>query len=89
MPDHFRADQKLKHVVECIVQMPLNRLGASTTSLGSLFQGLTTLSVKKCFLVSRVILPWHSFQPLPHVPSLGTGEKSSAPPSPLPLLRKL
>lgn len=42
----FRADQKLKHVIKDIVQMLFNtdRLGLSTTSLGSLFQGLTPLS---------------------------------------------
>ncbi|KAK4816063.1 hypothetical protein QYF61_011071 [Mycteria americana] len=48
----------LRALSKCLLNT--DRLGASTTSLGSLFQGLTTLS-----------------------------EKSSAPPSPPPLLRKL
>ena len=96
-PDQFRADQKLKHVKRCIFQMPLDtwtllaadRPGASTTSLGSLFQCLTTLSVKKCFLMSSVNLLWHSFEPFPCGLSLDTRKKNSAPPSPRPLLRML
>ena len=39
--------------------------GDSTTSLGSLFQCLTTLSVKKCFLISNLNLPWHNLRPFP------------------------
>jgi len=54
-------------------------LGASTTSLGSLFQCLTTLSVKKCLLMSSLNLPCNSFEPFPHVLSLDTREKRSAP----------
>ncbi|KAK4826821.1 hypothetical protein QYF61_011629 [Mycteria americana] len=65
------------------------RLGASTASLGSLFQGLTTVSVKKCFPMSSLNLPWCSFEPFPRVLSPDPREKSSAPPSPRPLLRKL
>ena len=34
------------------------RDGDSTTSLGSLFQCLTTLLEKKCFLISSLKLPW-------------------------------
>ncbi|XP_052650883.1 uncharacterized protein LOC128145174 [Harpia harpyja] len=64
-------------------------LGASTTSPGNLFQCLTTLSVKKCFLMSSLNLPWRSFEPFPRILSLDPREKSSAPPSPRPLLRKL
>jgi len=43
LPDQFRADQKLKRVIKGIVQMPLNtdRLGASTSALGSPFQCLS------------------------------------------------
>jgi len=42
-----------------------SRDGYSTTSLGSLFQCLTTLSVKKCFLISNLNLPWHNLRPFP------------------------
>ncbi|KAK4829643.1 hypothetical protein QYF61_005936 [Mycteria americana] len=66
-----------------------DRLGASTTSPGSLFQGLTTLSVKKCFLMSSLNLPWCSFEPFPDILSLDLREKSSASPFPRPFLRKL
>lgn len=41
------------------------RDGDSTTPLGSLFQSLTTLSVKKFFLTSNLNLPWHSLKPFP------------------------
>jgi len=44
-----------------------SRDGDSTTSLGSLFQCLTTLSVKKFFLISNLNLPWHSLRPYVHV----------------------
>lgn len=37
------------------------RLGAMTTSLGSLFWCLATLSVKNFFLISNLTLPWCSF----------------------------
>jgi len=35
----------------------------STTSLGSLFQYLTTLSEKKKFLISNLYLPWQKLRP--------------------------
>ena len=35
----------------------------STTSLGSLFQWLTTLSLKKFFWISNLILPWCNLRP--------------------------
>ncbi|KAK4828859.1 hypothetical protein QYF61_000987 [Mycteria americana] len=43
---------------------PLNtsRDGDSTTSLGSLFQCLITLSVKKNFLISSLNLPWRNLR---------------------------
>lgn len=65
-----------------------DRLGAATTSLGSLGQCKTTLSVKNAPLMSRLNLPWHSFQPFPCDLSLNTREKGSAPSSPL-LLKRL
>ncbi|KAK4826673.1 LOW QUALITY PROTEIN: hypothetical protein QYF61_010682 [Mycteria americana] len=37
----------------------------STTSLGSLFQCLIILSIKKFFLISNLNLPWHNLRPLP------------------------
>ena len=51
-----------------------SRDGNSTTSLSSLFQCLTTLSVKKFFLISNLNLPWHNLRPLPLVLSLGLQE---------------
>jgi len=49
LSDHFRADQKLKHVVKALSECLLNTdsLGASTASLGSLFRCLTTLFAKE------------------------------------------
>ena len=46
------------------------RDGDPTTSLGSPFQCLTTLSVKKSSLISNLNLPWHNLRPLPLVLSL-------------------
>ena len=43
------------------------RDGDSTTSVGSPFQCLTTLAVKKCFLISNLNLPWHNLRPFPLV----------------------
>ncbi|KAK4828289.1 hypothetical protein QYF61_024954 [Mycteria americana] len=62
---------------------PLNtsRDGDSTTSLGSLFQCLTTLLVKKFFLISNLNFPWCNLRPFPLVLSLVTWEN--------PLQRKL
>ena len=58
-----------------------SRDGDSTTSLGSLFQCLTTLSVKKCFLTSNLNLPWRNLRPFPLVLSPVTSEKRPTPPS--------
>lgn len=41
--------------------------GALTTSLGKLFQCLSTLLVKKCFLMSTQNVQGHSFEPVPQV----------------------
>ena len=51
----------------------------STTSLGSLFQHLTTLVEKKFFLISKLKLPWHSLRPFNQVLSLVVQEKRSTP----------
>jgi len=55
----FKANQKLKHVSEGIVQMSLKagRHGWWATSLGSLFQCFNTLTVKKCFLIPSLNTP--------------------------------
>ena len=46
-----------------------SREGDCATSLGSPFQCLTTLSEKKCFLISNLNLPWHSLRPFPLITS--------------------
>jgi len=58
-----------------------SRDGDSTTSLGSLFQCLTTLSVNKLFLISSLTLPGRNLTVLPLVPSLVTWEKRPPPAS--------
>ncbi|KAK4821803.1 hypothetical protein QYF61_003832 [Mycteria americana] len=55
--------------------------GDSTTSLGSLFQCLTTLLVKKFFLISNLNLPWRNLRPFSLVLSLVTWEKRPTPTS--------
>jgi len=72
-------------LLRALSKCPLNadRLGASTTSPGSLCQCLATLSVKKRCLMSSLNLPRCSFEPFPRIPSLDPREKSSPPPSPL------
>ncbi|KAK4823949.1 hypothetical protein QYF61_008335 [Mycteria americana] len=63
---------------------PLNtsRDGDSTTSLGSLFQCLITLSVKKNFLISSLNLPWRNLRPFPLVLSLVGVESDKVSPQP-------
>ena len=51
-----------------------SRDGDSTTSLGSLSNDLTTLSVKKFFLISNLNLPWCNLRPFPLVLLLVTWE---------------
>ena len=58
-----------------------SRDGDSTTSLGSLFQCLTTLSVKKFFLIYSLNLPWRNLRLLPLVLLLVTREKRPTPAS--------
>ena len=50
-----------------------SRDGDSTTSLGSLFQCWTTLSVKKFFLISSLNLPWCNLRPFALVLSQASG----------------
>ena len=52
-----------------------SRDGNSTTSLGTLFQCLTTLSVKTFFLISNLNLPWFNLRPFPLILSPVTSEK--------------
>jgi len=66
-----------------------SRDGDPTTSLGSLFQCLTTLSVKTFFLISNLNLPRRSLRPLPLVLSLVTWERRPAPASRRPPFRLL
>lgn len=90
--DHFKADQKWKEKLLRVLSNHLSntgKLGASTSSPGRLLQCLTSLSVKKCILMSSLKVPWNRFEPPQHIPSLGTREKSPTPPSLLPLLRNL
>jgi len=56
-----------------------SRDGDSTTSLGSLFQCLTTLSVKKFFLISNLSLPWWNLRPFPLILSPITSENGPIP----------
>ena len=58
------------------------RDGASPTSLGSLCQGFTTLSVKHFFLTSSLKLPSFSLKPSPPVLSLQALLKTPSPPFP-------
>uniref|UniRef100_A0A8C6ZQQ9 Uncharacterized protein n=1 Tax=Nothoprocta perdicaria TaxID=30464 RepID=A0A8C6ZQQ9_NOTPE len=58
-----------------------SRVGDSTTSLGSLFQGSGTLTVEKFFLTWRRNFLCFSLWPLPLVLSLATSENSLSPSS--------
>ncbi|KAK4822563.1 hypothetical protein QYF61_016132 [Mycteria americana] len=58
------------------------RDGDSTTSLGSLVQCLTTLSVKKFSLISNLNLPWRNLKPFPLVLSLAVVESDKVSPQP-------
>jgi len=82
LPDRFKADQKLKNVTKGV------SLGIDDVS-GKPVHCLMIFLVKKCFLMSSLILSWSSFEPFPCVLLLGPREKTSACPSPFPLLRKL
>ena len=60
-------------------QGPAYRNGASTRSLGNLFQCLTILTVKYFFLIFNQNLPSLSMKQFPLVLSLQTSLKSSSP----------
>ena len=74
----------LRALSKCLLNT--DRLGGSTTSLGSLFQGLTTLLVKKVLPNIKSKPPLVQFWTIPTCPI--TGYQTSAPPSPRLLLRK-
>ena len=67
-------DQAAQH----LIQRGLNtsKEGASTASLGSLFQHLITLIVKNFILTSKLILPSFNLKPFPLVLPLPTLLKS-------------
>uniref|UniRef100_A0A8B9M5I0 Disco interacting protein 2 homolog C n=1 Tax=Accipiter nisus TaxID=211598 RepID=A0A8B9M5I0_9AVES len=65
------------------------RDGDSTTSLGSLFQYLTTLLVKKFFLISNLNLPWCNLRTFLPVLLLVAWEKVLTPTSLQPPFRQL
>lgn len=53
--------------------------GDSTSSLGSVFQCLTSLSMNNFFLISSLNLPWHNLRPFSLVLSLVICEKRLTP----------
>ncbi|KAK4830944.1 hypothetical protein QYF61_014403 [Mycteria americana] len=57
-----------------------HRDGDSTTSLGSLFQCFTTLSLKKLFLILNLNLPWCNLRPFLLVLLLVSGRRDRHPP---------
>ena len=64
-----------------------SRDGDSTTSLGSLLQCLTTLSVYKFFVISNLNLPWRNLRPYQSpAPLQSCLAQQRAPQSQLPLL---
>lgn len=64
--------------------MNTNRHEAPTTLLRSLFQHLTTLTVKRFSLMCSLNLPWHSCVLLLHMLPSVMRKKRPAPPCPLP-----
>lgn len=81
---------KVKACNLIIIQILFNTgcLGVFYTSLRNLLQGLTTILVKKCFLMSSLSLHWHTLNSI-HTSATGYWGKSSAPPFPFCLLKKL
>lgn len=66
-----------------------DRLGSSIIPLRISLQCLTTLPVRKCFLITSLYFSGCSFEPSPCTLPPDTRGKRSAPPSPPLLLRKL
>jgi len=65
LSDHFRADQKLKHVIKGIVLIPLKHSQAWGINHlpGKPVPGFEHPSVKKRFQLPSLNLPWHCFEP--------------------------
>lgn len=59
LPDHLRANQKLLRPLSKWLSNT-DRHGAATTSLGNLFQCLTTVTVNKFSLLFSLNFPWYS-----------------------------
>ena len=80
-PCHGQGHLPLDQAAESPVQPGLEhfREGASAASLGNLFQGLTTFTVKNFFLTSNLNLPSFGLKPLPLVLSLHALVKSPSP----------
>ncbi|KAK4807110.1 hypothetical protein QYF61_018451 [Mycteria americana] len=74
---HLQLDQVAQSPDK--LTLTVSRDGASTTSLGNLFQCFTTLIVKNFFLISSLNLPSFSLKPLPLVLSQQALVKSLAP----------
>ena len=83
-PDANGLPKSERMLSRALSECPSNsgRLGAPSTPLGSLFQGLTTVTVQKCLLVPHVNLPWCSCVPCPPRAPQGaeTGTSLSASP---------
>lgn len=74
LPDQFRPEQKLSHVVKGILQMPLkppHRQGWDIEHLSrKAVPVLNACLVKKCFQMSSVNLLWRIFELFPCILSL-------------------
>ena len=75
--DIFTQIRLLRAPSNLVLNVPKD--GASTTSLGNLCQGFTTLSIKHFFLISSLNLPSFSLNPLPLVLSQQALVKSLSP----------
>lgn len=72
LPDQLRPDQKFKHAMNGMVQMPLKH--RQTQSINHISRKPVPMFdhtlPKKSFLMSSLNLPQRSFQPFPHILSL-------------------
>lgn len=75
VPDHFKTNQKLKHVIEGILQIPLGHWQ---------LWGISHLSKKSVLVFDHphskevfIIFPWHSFDPFPQTCHQFPGAKPS------------
>ena len=63
LPHNEQGRPQLDQAAQNLIQPPLERYRAPTTSLGNLFQCLTTLTVKDFFLISNLNIPSSSLKP--------------------------